>query len=349
MIYKRHYLQFNDLVFDSYDMISEDDTDVSFKTNSTSYTYIHGSYMPFKSEYAIAEETKVSITIYLRMKKLPCDKRPFYRSFAVSELLKHGKLWAVQDNTLVWAYASITNYSEQNSARNDEIEIDVDFVLPEGIWHKADKQKTFLVPFDVCDFMDCYNYHELNPCDVSGNCCDCGEVKGTDCCCCDSITEDMALCYADVSQFYECINPYKIIYNCIMADKFAGCDLLGERMCSECGAIVGKYYSDTDLPTKNVTIILKGNVKDPIITINGNTNQIKGEYSNVLEIDPDGSIYNYHLGGAKCEPLDISVWNVPEGMDFGWTIHQGNNQITISPGDCCGTVCAYIQADSITI
>lgn len=48
MIYKRHYIQYNDLVFDEVDMVDEDDYSVSFKTFDSEYGFTHGSYAPYK-------------------------------------------------------------------------------------------------------------------------------------------------------------------------------------------------------------------------------------------------------------------------------------------------------------
>ena len=141
-----------------------DASSVSFKVTTHARSFGHGSYAPFKSKNAFVEESSVSLTLWLKEKKLPCDVRPFYRSFVIEQLSKHGKLWAVQDNTLVWAYATVQSYSEMVEHANGKLGIDVDFLLYEGVWHKADKQKTFLHPYDLCTFMDCFDYKEYQPC-----------------------------------------------------------------------------------------------------------------------------------------------------------------------------------------
>lgn len=174
MRYERKYIQYNDLVFDGYGMLGEyDASSVSFKVTTHARSFGHGSYAPFKSPNAFVEESSVSLTLWLKEKKLPCDVRPFYRSFVIEQLSKHGKLWAVQDNTLVWAYATVQSYSEMVEHANGKLGIDVDFLLYEGVWHKADKQKTFLHPYDLCTFMDCFDYKEYQPC---------VEYESTPCC-----------------------------------------------------------------------------------------------------------------------------------------------------------------------
>lgn len=175
MRYERKYIQYNDLVFDGYGMLGEyDASSVSFKVTTHARSFGNGSYAPFKSPNAFVEESSVSLTLWLKEKKLPCDVRPFYRSFVIEQLSKHGKLWAVQDNTLVWAYATVQSYSEMVEHANGKLGIDVDFLLYEGVWHKADKQKTFLHPYDLCTFMDCFDYKEYQPCNGINltQCCD---------------------------------------------------------------------------------------------------------------------------------------------------------------------------------
>lgn len=351
MIYRRRYVQFNDFVFDGYDMIRDDsDGSMSFKTTSTEYTYRHGNYVAFKKNHMIASQQTVSMTLKLRLKKLPCNMRQYYRDFAIGELTKPGKLWAVQNNELIWAYAYLTNYSELGSSERDTIEIDIDMVVYEGVWHKADKAKTFLKPYDVCSFLDCQGFKETpDPCK---NCCtDCVEEHTEACCCdCSGVEKDWALCYfKDLQFFYKrCNAGYQIEYNCQKGQEFFGDDYLGTRLCDKgdcCDNIIaGQVYSDTDIPTDGITIILTGGAKNPWITINGNTNILEGEYDGTLTISPSGDVINT----VDCCDTEVSPdkWVVPQGNSYGWEIHRGNNQVSISS---CGTRCAYIQVDSLTI
>lgn len=361
MHYEKHFVQFNDFVFDEYDMIAGGDTSASFRQESTPYTFIHGSYTPYKRKGVTVESGSVSLTLTLNVKKLPCEDRPFYLRFVKNELQRQGRLWAVSDNTLIWAYAYMTDYAEE-TGRRDTLEIDVSFALPEGIWHKADKLRTFLAPYDVCDFMDCYDFHDVNPCLTQG-CCNCVEVSDTFCDCCNdcwNVTKDMALCYhmGELQDFYNrCGSGYRILYDCQRAQNFfgdfLGAEHLGQKFCTNNdGLIAGILYSETDIDTSHIRITIHGAMKNPYIEINGNGNIIKGEFEGVLTINSDGSVY-YTSDDACCanEPLDVELWSIPLGMDYGWLIHQGNNQILIDTGVCdpCGRVtCAYIEHDPLT-
>lgn len=356
MIYKRHYIQFNDLVFDGVEMISEDDPSTGYKYSETEYGFGHGSYSPNKREFPFVRSGSASMTITLRMKRLPCEVRPFYMDFALTQLSRIGKLWAIQNNHIVWAYAKPSNISQSLNSRKDTLEIDVDFFLPEGIWHKADKQKTFLVPYDRCTFMDCYDYHEIQPC-ISNGCCQCAEAKdmACDCCDCADLEKDMALCYhPDLQSFYDCFeSPFRIVYDCVAARKFFGdfygAEVLGQRFCSDTGVIAGILYSDTVIPTTGVKITLHGKVVNPYIEINGNGNYIVGEYDGILTIYENGEVEFSSDGCHSCEVLPVGAWQVPTGHDYGWVINPGNNRLIIQTGNCCETVCAYIEVDSYTV
>lgn len=371
MVYAKHFVQFNDLVFDEVGMVEEDGYSVSVKSFDSSYGFTHGRYYPLKRKGGLFDMGRVSFSLTLRMLKLPCEDRPFYIRFAKRQLTTQGRLWAVQDNTLVWAWAVMSSYRDNANRQKDEIEIDVSFDLPEGVWHKANTLRTFLVPHDVCDFMDCYGYHDVVLC--KKDCCDCGPKEpaigdcyrdgegccgcgNMVCCECDDLSPDDALCYhPDLLQsLYDvCGHGYKIVYSCDMARKhftdFLSDDHVGQKLCNKCGeSIVGNLYSDTDIPTEGVKITLHGTMHNPMITINGNANIIKGDYDGVLEIHPDGSVYAYP-DDCECDtPLPVDVWVVPQGMAYGWTIEQGNNRVVIDSGACCH-LCAWIEVDALTI
>ena len=360
MNYKRYYVQFNNLVFDEIGMVQEDQATTRFKGFSSEYTFRNGSYSPNKTKHKLVSAGNVSLTISLRMKKLPCDVRKYYPRFAKNELSQVGRLWAVQNNQLLWAWAEPYTYSESTDSITDTLDIDVNFFLPEGVWHKADKLKTFLVPYDPCLFMDCYDFKDIDPCKTgNGNCCvGCASdpVGVCDCCDgCDNFTEDDALCYhKDLSALTDCDpNGFKIIYSCTAAQKYftdpLGAVHLGQRFCTtDEGPIAGLFYSDTDIPTRNIKITIVGKVHNPYIEINGNGNIIRGDYEDTLEITSDGAVYNQLEDCGRCDRLPVSVWEIPGGMTYGWEIHQGDNKIIIDPGMCCGTVCAWIEADELT-
>ena len=347
--YRRQYIQFNDLVFDHVDMITADDASVSFKRNETAYTFKHGDYSPHKQRTVLAESYTFSMTLTLSMKKLQCEDRQFYRGFVVSELSKIGRLWAVQGGELIWAWAELDKFGEAEDSKKDEISIDVDVYIPEGIWHKADKQRTFLVPWDPCEFMECRDFKVLQPCvGADENCCECSEeIDAGDCGCCECLEIDMALCYHldELMGAYTCHGiGYKIVYDCETAERLFSSltHYMGQKLCTTNGTIAGKIYSESDLDSSYVKIRLTGQVKNPYIEINGNGNQIMGTYEE-LTIYPDGTVTYDNDCEAK-----VDSWVIPNGMAYGWNIHPGYNRVIINTGTCCAA-CAYIELDPITL
>ena len=334
MFYVRKYIQFNDLVFDGYSMLSDADaSNVSFSVNMSDYTFRNGSYLALKKRTPRIESTSVSVTIKLEMKKIACDLVDFYRKFVVEELTKAGKLWAVQNKELVWAYAVVSSYSEQNNLIKRQLEIDVEFELPEGVWHKADKQKTFLVDFDTCEFLRCKKYQKLNPCD---DCCSaCPPVESQLCCCCNDVCKDTALCNREElleNVYATCSHGFRVIYDCVSAEQIwvtDGVPFLGQSMCRNllCEDLIsGQLYSDTDIPTRDFKILFNGEAHNPRITINGNTNVINGDYVNLV-VDGSGT-----LSDENGVVEDVSVWEIPEGNTYGWEIVPGYNGVVVEPG-----------------
>lgn len=370
MYHEKRYVQYNDLVFDGYDMIRTSDESTGFKVNTTEYSYGHGSYAPLKDEYLYVSEGSVSMTLSLHTGKVPCDEREFYVRFAEQELAKAGRLWAIKNNEVIWAYAITKNIHMVKSYRQNFVEYDVEFTLPEGIWHKADKQRTFVVPYNVCSVMDCKGYRNLNPCS-GGDCCTLCEDRAYQasldercfCCCYDDLSEDMALCYhmKDLQKFYGCDVPYQFVYDCVHAEKFNKNDFLGQRMCvkdiCDSSMVTGRFYSETDIPTRDVRIVIKGEMHNPWITINGNTNIVQGDYSGALILEPSGDIY--YQANECCEPVLVSPLMddgvtsrliIPSGMDYGWLIQPQWNTLRLDLNRCCnGATCAYIDIDNITI
>lgn len=366
MIFEKRYIQFNNLVFDGYDMISDYNADVSFKSNTTEYSYTHGSYAPLKNPYLLVREGSVSMTITLKLKKIPCDYRAFYVRFAEEELSRAGRLWAVKNNEVVWAYAYVTNISQVISLRKDEVTYDVEFVIPEGIWHKADKRKTFVLPYDPCVFMECKGYKTVDPCAIKGiDCCNCTpstitvhQEEDCFCCCVDEITKDMMLCYHtnDIQDFYSCETPYQLVYDCVRGDKYRDDEYLGQKLCVDevCdqNIIAGRVYSETDIPTRDISIVIVGTMHDVEININGNTNVIKGDYDGTLIIKENGDVYftpDDCCDGVLQSP---NVWSVPNGNTYGWTINPRNNSVIINLNACCspqGRTCVYIEHDALTL
>lgn len=369
MIYTRRYVQYNDLPFDSYEMLkSWDDTTVKFKQDSSSYTFKHGSYVAFKSESMLVESANVSMTLQLELYRIPCDRRTLYRKTVLEEISKPGKLWAVQNGELVWAYAYPENYSEATKVSiADTYLVDIDFVLYEGIWHKASVYTTYLEPYDLCVEMD--EKDTVDPCtEINKNCCtDCvpDPVPGESCsgCCGDTCSCDCDeeknnrknLCESDINLIYQgtgrcSTTGYKIVEDCSAYEKESGASI-GERFRAEpCSNYLSeKIFANTDVPTTDYEITIKGVFHDLYVEVNGNGNIIEGDYEGTLKIQGDGTVWIFN-GDCGFEELPVSAITIPDGMDFGYTFNPGWNYFKIDAGECdCNvTLTAYISIDNIT-
>ena len=370
MYHQKRYLQFNDLVFDGYDMISDFDEPIQYKGSSTSISYGHGSYRAFKSEYLYVSERQVNMTITLKLKKIPCEYREFYVQFAEQELGKVGRLWAIKNNEILWAMAAVNNIRPVNNGKQYEVVYDVEFVIPGGVWHKAHQDRTFVIPYDVCSLMDCKGFEKFSECRCCPVCDDLNLAEAMrdrcGCCCEEDLTSDMALCkhLDELQNFYGCDTPYQLVYSCEAAERLSDEKALGQRLCVNdiCtdSVIAGRIYSNTDIPTENVTVTLVGDMVNPRININGNVNAISGEYSGILTLHPSGDIYYQPCGSECCEAELLSPtiddegtprWTIPSGMDYGWTIKPLLNSVIVEMNVCCsqcGVACVYIDSDSIT-
>lgn len=361
MYFDKRYLQFNDLVFDGYDMISDYDEPLQYKGSSTPYSYGHGSYRAFKSDFLYVSERQVNMTITLKLKKIPCEYREFYVQFAEQELGKPGKLWAIKNNEILWANAAVNNIRPVHNGKQYEVIYDIEFVIPGGVWHKAHQDRTFVLPYDVCSLMDCKGFEKFSECNCCPVCDDKNLFKSMrdrcGCCCDEDLTSDMLLCkhLDELQKFYGCDTPYQLVYNCEVGERLSEEKAFGQRLCvsdiCDESVISGQIYSNTDIPTDDVTITLVGHMVNPAIKINDNLNIIEGEYKGKLTIHASGDIYYLEDGACEEELLDPSVWTIPSGNDYGWTIYPQLNGVVVYTNICgsqYGRNCIFIDHQPIT-
>lgn len=351
----RTYVQYNDLVFSSADTIESASYRVSTKGDSHEYSFGHGSYDPEKAEYLFMTEGSLSLTINMNYRLFRKEDRKHIGDYMKLNLVKSGRIWAIQDDKLLWAYARPTEFSEVYEYFKDHYSMDVDFRLREGYWHIADLKNVFLVPYDNCNFTDDYDFREINECEDCCTSCpkdheercascldDCGNLCEQDSAC--SMSKE------ELNNFLKCGKSYKIVYNCNRANQLFGEKTLGTKICKKdiCESVIaGKFYSDSVLPTTLVTVTLTGKWQDPIININGTKKMIKGDYDGRLTMYPNGDV-TYLEGEDECCPeIELDLDDIVLLNDFSFTVHQGMNRITVE-GGCCEMACAYINVDSLT-
>ena len=358
MVYVKKYVQFNDLVIDNYEMLQGADLSGGFKAQAIEYGFANGSYAPFKSRQQYARAQSLSMTLKFDTRKLESRQKGRYRDFISLNIASPGRLWAVQGEQIVWAWAYVSDYSEVYEFEKLTFSMDISMELYEGVWHKADPRKTFLKPYDPCMAINEYDFRDFTDC---LDCCTSCAAVNRECppCIaeCEFLEEEYSLCSlsreAPEELCRRCGGGYKIIYNCEAGKKIWGeAKMLGHKICKKetCREIVaGKFYSDTILDSGNVAITISGAVKDPSVTVNGNTARIQGEYAGMLTLYPNGDIY--YLGDKCCGGrfLAPDMLEIPEGSTFGFVARHGNNSVLVETHNCCSMVCVYIYVDRITI
>lgn len=347
------YVQFNDLVIDSADELSSASLKQDTKTETQEYSYGHGSYVAFHKPQLFLSEGDLSLTLNLNYMRFHHEDRRFIRDYINLNLLKPGRLWAIQDNKLIWAWAYVTGFNEDYKKYQGFLSIDVDFKLWEGVWHIADTKKTFLVPYSVCNILDCEDFRDPQEC-IS--CCESCPPDQTSCgnsclCDCGDIVKETSLCVMGINtleNFMNCGESYKIVYDCAKGEQIFGDDLIKNKVCKKdycTESIAGRFYSGTILDTDKVTLILDGKFQDPEIDINGNKILIKGEYDGILTLDSSCNIYFTSDGCCSSEEVDLD--NLVIENEFGFTVHHGMNRIIVT-GACCKMACVYIDVDELT-
>ena len=352
----RKYIQINDLVIDNFDMLSDADLSRSTKTETQEYSYGHGSYVDYKEPQQFVKEQQLSMSISVDYKKFRRDQRQFFKDFMMMNILKPGRLWAIEGNQLLWAYAHVVDFGEPYTREKFKLDVELEIVLPEGVWHKADPRKVFLQPYIACEFIDCLGFQEL---DCKDCCLDCMDREDT-ClrcqCQCDDLTIENSLCGFDkiaLNDFFnKCGDTYQIVYNCEAGKKLWGeKKMLGEKICKKetCKSLIaGQFYSHTVLNTDRITVTIIGEVTDPTIEINGNKMQILGEYTGSLTLTQSGDMYFQSDPCCQKESIDINKLVIPKKSSFGFFVHQGMNSVVIETNNCCSMVCAFIKVDNIT-
>lgn len=349
---KRKYLQFNDLVFDTY--TANADYSASFKAGTISYNYANGALPSIRKGTQYTQPQSLSITIQQDTRRFNCDQKTLYKEHVLTQLTKTGRLWAVDGHNLLWAWAFISDYSEVYEETLDRLSIDVVFVIYEGVWHIADRLRTFLFPHDPCQFDTCGQYEF-----VPEPCIDYIQTNATPCCTsCYCISDDLieALCGASESIYdglYATCSPlYRIEYDCGRAERVWGKNLLlGVGQCKASNSaerIDGRFYSNTILDTTG-TFTFVGTFKDLLFTLNGNSVRIKGTYNGYLTIHSNGEVTYGPTDECPGEPINLNNIEIPNGSTLGLTVVHGWNSFNIETNNCTASACFYYRIDAITI
>ena len=358
----KRYIQYNDLVFLGRKSIDEQSESISLRESKTSRTFTHGSYVGNQSEKSLIDDNSISLKVALRTQDWSEEHVQAHYDFIIEQLTTPGKLWAIQTGLqLVWCNAYVTSIQSAKEwviTDDDYLVFKVELDNPDGVWYKADEAKTYLEPYDNCNFIDmkasclgksraCCN--TLPNCDNHCECCetDCGEMDGM-----------IDLCTAQtnvqfMNDFYEeCNSKWRIVYNCSRCkqDGKQLKDLYKHAICDTCvnEVMTGEFLSTTVLDSHRWSFALEGDFKDPIVRINERDFKILGTYSGVLTADYKGRV-KY---ARSWECLEFSYNEVPldalrlcAEMPY---IKKGLNTVSVS-GVTSESACIYLDYESVTI
>lgn len=353
----RTYIQFGDLVFDYDGIYDSAKYSQDTKTETTDYSWRNGSYVSIKKDNGVQllKEASLSLTLVFDYKLYRREDRRYLRDWVFLNLRKVNRLWAIQDNHLIWAYAYASSYSEAYTKFKHTFSIDVDFKIPEGVWHISDPHNTFLIPYDSCIYIDEQDFQD----DSCKECCiDCSQGKEETCndCLseCGDIDRGSSLCAIDKRQlfheFMQCGHSWKVVYNCTKGKQIFGDDTLGTKICKKdicITTLAGKFYSNTLIDTDMVDVVLNGKWQDPTIDINGDKLTLKGDYEGRLHFYSDGTV-TWRCDACSKEE-EISANKISYEGNFGFNVHHGYNRIKVSGACDCGMNCAWIHVDELTV
>ena len=357
----KRYIQFNDLVFLGRKSIDEQSESISLRENKTSRTFANGSYVGNVSRKSLIDSNTISLKIALRTSTWSEEHIQSHYDFIMEQLLTPGKLWAVNTGLqLVWCNAYVTSIQPSKEwivTDEDYLVFRVEFDNPDGVWYKADEAKTFLEPFDNCDFLDmkascvAKSRHCCNGLPNCNNICECCEDD------CRDLDGLIDLCVAQtdltfINDFFnECNSSWRVIYNCSKGKECKSLkDFYKHAICDTCvnDVMTGSFISDTVLDSHKWSFALEGDFKDPIVRINDIDFKIKGEYSGVLTANYKGEIKyakSWECIEYSYKEVSLSVLNICAEMPY---IKKGINTVSVS-GVTSESMCLFLDYESVTV
>lgn len=357
----KRYIQFNDLVFLGRKSIDEQSESISLRENKTSRTFANGSYVGNVSRKSLIDSNTISLKIALRTSTWSEEHIQSHYDFIMEQLLTPGKLWAVNTGLqLVWCNAYVTSIQPSKEwvvTDEDYLVFRVEFDNPDGVWYKADEAKTFLEPFDNCDFLDmkascvAKSRHCCNGLPNCNNICECCEDD------CRDLDGLIDLCVAQtdltfINDFFnECNSSWRVIYNCSKGKECKSLkDFYKHAICDTCvnDVMTGSFISDTVLDSHKWSFALEGDFKDPIVRINDIDFKIKGEYSGVLTANYKGEIKyakSWECIEYSYKEVSLSVLNICAEMPY---IKKGLNTVSVS-GVTSESMCLFLDYESVTV
>lgn len=357
----KRYIQFNDLVFLGRKSIDEQTESISLRESKTSRTFTNGSYVGNIGSKSLVDSNSISLKIALRTHNWSEEHIQAHYDFIIEQLFTPGKLWAVNTGLqLVWCNAYVTSIQPNKEwiiTDDDYLVFKVEFDNPDGVWYKADEAKTFLEPFDNCDFLDmkascvAKSRHCCNGLPNCNNICECCEQD------CKDMDDMIDLCTAQANVefmndfFEECNSKWRIVYNCSKGKCNQSLkDFYKHAICDNCvhKVLNGSFISDTVLDSHKWSFALDGQFKDPVVRINDIDFKISGEYNGVLTANYKGEIRyakSWECIEFSYKEVSLSVLTLCAETPY---IKKGVNIVSVS-GVESENACIFIDYEGVTV
>ena len=359
----RRFIQYNDLVFKGTRSINGTPSEtITTKYGSTEYLLRHGSYVTAQDTQLLIKEDKISLDLAIETTNWDLETVKAHVDFIKEQLITRGKLWAIDTGgTLIWANVLLDSYTptyEWTYRDDGAICFQVEFNNYSGVWHKADGNTTFLLPYELCSWTsmlaNCFYNSDCDNCENTAwvergfcencalQCCELGDA------------EPLCSLRGDIEEsfFSQCDSVYRVVHNCELGRNMLGSEKLwGQAFCDTCieDIFTTKFYADTVLKSRNITVTLYGEFENPEITINDTKVKLEGKFTKgYLSVSSDGRIYEIEQAvELQCEPTEISntVLTLCDGK--WWTVEKGFNQLIVQ-GITSSHFCAFINYERLT-
>jgi len=350
----RRVVQYGNLVIDGFEMLSSQSLSKNVKESTTNRQFNHGSHFAKSAENHLYDSQRLGVTLNFDTRKLRKEDIKFYKQHVFLELSKPARVWAVEGRQLLHAQAFTSSITETLQGEPDRFSFNLDLVIVDGVWNMARQREVFLTEYDPCDFMNCLDLREEEPC---LDCCLCIKSDPDHCGCmceCDVFIRENSLCELGrevLQEFYfGCTSSYKIHFNCQRGRVF---DLDEESHGTICKVdacdrlVTGVFRTETTLTTNQVTIVAEGQMVDPTFKIGDRQVQVLGEFEGKLTIMPNWDVYYCPTDCCLEEllPFDRIVFEKGLGFEVSHGVHGFRGDM----GTCCGMVCVHIFVDEITV
>ena len=349
-------IQFGDLVIDTDNYVDPSYT-ATWKIPTTDNELGHGSYIPEKQRYL--QSTSIDMEITYSLRYIKCYLHQQLRRFIERELTGRKRLWAINGSELMWTWAEVESVSRPyNKGRLNKLFYTVKFLLVDGVWRYADRNKVFLDDWYLCEFekLDCKHGVD-NRCNTDcGSCQSCqNELACTENCsncvsgnCCKFLCSADGVCDLTDIQLENilndrCANPKRIEYSCEEASsRYGRYATWGQKFWSMADNFTDNFHSDTILPSDEVIIRLQGEFTNPKIILNNQELQITGTYGGLIEIDAKkGTIWYSSNSNLLVNKQNLLSQATFTASPF-FTVLPGKNFITVLGGEDCKGKSVYV-------